>query len=1091
LAAAPSYTSSIGAEASRPRPHSFGSGRYRAIRLLGEGSNKKVYLARDTSLDRDVAIAVLRTEGLDEAGRARVRREAKAMARLGDHPNVVTVFDVGEENGQPFIVSQYMAGGTVEDLLARSANHRLPIDKVLNIALEACEALGHAHSCGIVHRDFKPGNIFLTQDGKCKLGDFGLALTIGQSRLTAANMIVGTVSYMPPEGILGRPLDARGDLYSLGATLYDMITGQPPFVGDDLRTILAQHLTAVPVPPSAIAPGTPRALDEIVLALLKKDPADRPPNAAAVRSTLRILAASPKTSMELLASSVVLERTNLSLHLTPAGTFSILFSDIENSTVMNERLGDQKFHEVLQAHNSIIRRQVESHRGFEVKSMGDGFMVTFSSARRALECAIGIQREFAAYDDQHPRHPIQVRIGLHVGEAIKEGGDFFGRSVNMAARIGAKAQGGTILVSSTFREVTEGSGGFRFDQGREFELQGFSGTHRLYQVAWRDEERTCPSCSKRIPASSHSCPNCSTLLPAMPFSPPPRPDEEAHAGICKKCGRGIPSDARFCPYCSADLTPRPALLVSADQTADFQPDPIAPALLLSDKQVAGFQPDPVASGQAWRASTLLAIGAISIVITGLGFAATYYYKVTYLPRQHAVAEAQAKTEQEAQAQAAAQEAEKRKAAAAADRTRREAEGKAASQQQAAAKARYAKLNAQLAKEVAALRQAKVGSETEKQLREDAISIALQMDPPPEIPEAARQLLRKADGTMNRATTSPDYRAAAEKYRRALWLTPWLALGYRRLAEAEEKAGNLEGAVGALNYYAVGMPETSDRAEVFKKVAAIQAQIEALKNEAERKQQAEAQAKLEASKKEAERKQQAEAQAKLEASKKEAVRKQQAEARAKLEASEKDLAEKQSEEKRDDNSADISTQASIEPTSRSPQVQAEPKPKQETPDPTAVCATSLRSKDYAAALPSCQKAAAHGDSHAQNNLGLMYQNGLGVPKDNAEALNWYRKAATQGNAAAQNSLGEVYLYGVGTRPNYIEALDWYQKAATQGVPNAMFSLGYMYEQGLGVEVNNTRAVEWYQKAARLGSADAKKRLGVETVPTNPAVYTPPP
>ena len=475
LAATPFSTSTIRPQAARPPSLSFGSGRYRAIRLLGEGSNKRVYLARDTSLDRDVAIAVLRTEGLDEAGCARVRREARAMARLGDHPNVVTVYDVGEENGQPFIVSQYMAGGTVEDLLARSANHRLPVDQVLKIALEACEALGHSHSCGIVHRDFKPGNIFLTQDGKCKLGDFGLALTIGQSRLTAVNIIVGTVSYMPPEGILGKPLDARGDLYSLGATLYDMITGQPPFVGDDLRTILAQHVNREPVPPSTLAPGTPRALDEIVLTLLKKDPAERPPNATAVRNRLRMLAASPKTSMELLASSVMLERPNLGLHLALGGTYSILFSDIENSTAMNEALGDQKFHEVLQMHNSIIRGQVESHGGFEVKSMGDGFMITFSSTRQALECAIGIQRQLAAYSDQHPRQPIRVRIGLHVGEAIKEGRDFFGRSVNMAARIGAKAQGGTILVSSTFKEVTEGSGGFRFDHGRAFELPGLFG----------------------------------------------------------------------------------------------------------------------------------------------------------------------------------------------------------------------------------------------------------------------------------------------------------------------------------------------------------------------------------------------------------------------------------------------------------------------------------------------------------------------------------------------------------------------------------------------------------------------------------------
>src|SRR5262245_232741 len=143
-------------------PSSFVGGRYRVERLLGEGGRKRVYLARDIRLERQVAVAVMKTEGLDTAGRERVRREAQAMARLGDHPNIVTVFDVAEQQGQPLLVSQYMAGGSVEHLLGKAEDHRLPVADTVHIAEQVCQALDFAHRHGIVHRDLKPGNVWLT-----------------------------------------------------------------------------------------------------------------------------------------------------------------------------------------------------------------------------------------------------------------------------------------------------------------------------------------------------------------------------------------------------------------------------------------------------------------------------------------------------------------------------------------------------------------------------------------------------------------------------------------------------------------------------------------------------------------------------------------------------------------------------------------------------------------------------------------------------------------------------------------------------------------------------------------------------------------
>ena len=269
-----------------PIPTSFVSGRYEVKRFLGEGGKKKVYLAHDTTLDRDVAFALIKTEGLDDAGRARVRREAQAMGRLGDNPHIVPIHDLGEEGEQPYIVSQFMSEGDVEGLIEKAENHRIPLDQALRIAIETCRGLEFAHTHDIVHRDLKPGNVWLTADGVAKIGDFGLAVATDRSRLTQEDMMVGTVSYMPPEQAMGGTVEARSDLYSLGAMLYEMVSGRPPFVGDDSVAIIGQHLNTLPVAPSWHNPECPQALEALILRLLEKDPSKRPASAQEVHSAL-------------------------------------------------------------------------------------------------------------------------------------------------------------------------------------------------------------------------------------------------------------------------------------------------------------------------------------------------------------------------------------------------------------------------------------------------------------------------------------------------------------------------------------------------------------------------------------------------------------------------------------------------------------------------------------------------------------------------------------------------------------------------------------------------------------------------------------
>jgi tetratricopeptide (TPR) repeat protein len=275
------------ANQSAPSPDSFANGRYTVKKFLGEGGKKKVYLAHDTLLDRDVAFALIKTEGLDDIGRDRIKREAQAMGRLGAHPHIVSVFDLGEEaNGQPYIVTELMKGGDVEGVIEKAPEHRPPLERTLQIGMEVCRGLEFAHSHGIVHRDLKPGNVWLAEDGTAKLGDFGLAVALDKTRLTQAGMMVGTVSYMPPEQATGGAVTPRSDLYSLGAMLYEMLTGRPPFLGEDSIAIIGQHLNTAPVSPTWHRPDCPPGLEALILRLLEKDPAKRPAAATEVRAVL-------------------------------------------------------------------------------------------------------------------------------------------------------------------------------------------------------------------------------------------------------------------------------------------------------------------------------------------------------------------------------------------------------------------------------------------------------------------------------------------------------------------------------------------------------------------------------------------------------------------------------------------------------------------------------------------------------------------------------------------------------------------------------------------------------------------------------------
>ena len=267
----------------------FASGRYVARRILGEGGQKIVYLVHDESLDRECALSLIKSELVDDEDRLRLRREAQAMAHLGAHSNIVTVHDFGEEDGRPYLVCEYVPAGDLRQELP-NAGVPLPLERALAIASDIARGLAVAHGRGVIHRDLKPANVWLCDDGSAKLGDFGLAFSLDRSRLTMAGTVMGTAAYLSPEQALGEPVTERSDLYSLGALLYEMVCGRPPFTDENATALIAQHINARPAAPSEHNRALPPALDALILRLLAKSPDERPPSAAALGEELRRIA---------------------------------------------------------------------------------------------------------------------------------------------------------------------------------------------------------------------------------------------------------------------------------------------------------------------------------------------------------------------------------------------------------------------------------------------------------------------------------------------------------------------------------------------------------------------------------------------------------------------------------------------------------------------------------------------------------------------------------------------------------------------------------------------------------------------------------
>ncbi|WP_405931739.1 protein kinase domain-containing protein [Streptomyces sp. NBC_00827] len=266
-------------------------GRYQLRDLLGEGGMASVHLAYDSVLDRQVAIKTLHTElGREQAFRERFRREAQSVAKL-THTNIVSVFDTGEDvlDGMttPYIVMEYVEGRPLGSVLDQDIAQygAMPADKALKITADVLAALEISHEMGLVHRDIKPGNVMMTKRGVVKVMDFGIARAMqsGVTSMTQTGMVVGTPQYLSPEQALGRGVDARSDLYSVGIMLFQLTTGRLPFEADSPLAIAYAHVQEQPVAPSSVNRSLPPAVDALVARALKKNPNERFPSAEAMR----------------------------------------------------------------------------------------------------------------------------------------------------------------------------------------------------------------------------------------------------------------------------------------------------------------------------------------------------------------------------------------------------------------------------------------------------------------------------------------------------------------------------------------------------------------------------------------------------------------------------------------------------------------------------------------------------------------------------------------------------------------------------------------------------------------------------------------
>jgi YVTN family beta-propeller protein len=432
---------------------------YRIEAVLGHGSMGTVYSALDTGLDRRVALKVLTPELYrDERFRERFLRESKLAASL-EHPHIVPIYAAGEADGSLYLAMRYIEGRDLSALLKSLG--RLDPERTLAIVRQVASALDVAHARGLVHRDVKPANILLTRHGGdgdyAYLCDFGLAKhTSTVSSLTGSRAIVGTVDYLAPEQIEGKPVDGRVDVYALGCVLYECLAGVPPFErGNELAALLA-HVSDPPPAPSERRAELPEQFDAVVATALAKD------------RDLRYAACTELVEATEAALSGETPAAPAPARTAAEAVRTFLFADVRGYTAYTREQGDEAAAALAGAFASIVEQLAPKHAGTLQELRGDEALVVFDSARQALRFALALQHDVVEAELPRP-----VGIGLDAGEAMPVEGGFRGGALNRAARLCALARPGEVLATDAVRELAGASEGVAYGFRRAERLKGY------------------------------------------------------------------------------------------------------------------------------------------------------------------------------------------------------------------------------------------------------------------------------------------------------------------------------------------------------------------------------------------------------------------------------------------------------------------------------------------------------------------------------------------------------------------------------------------------------------------------------------------
>ncbi len=462
---------------------------------VGAGGMAVVFRARDERLGRLVALKVLAPAlAADAEFRQRFLRESRAAAAVDD-PHIIPVYEAGEADGVLFIAMRYVPGSDVHTLVQREGP--LSAGRAAAIISAVASALDAAHAAGLVHRDVKPANMLMDaragRPDHVYLSDFGLSKpALAATGLTRTGQFLGTLDYVAPEQLGGQPVDGRTDQYALACAAFELLAGSPPFQREDALAVMYGHISQPPPLLTAERPDLPAAADQVLARALAKAPADRyatccefadalreslglppyaqVPGAVGAQSAQAGRPAAPQTiirtgpgagedavAAEDAEDGAARGQSGPGAATTvaelPTGTLTMLFSDIEGSTVLVRRLGD-RYGETLSAQRTLLRAAFRSFGGRELSTEGDSFFVVFESAIAAVGCCVAGQRALAGHD-WPGGEPVRVRMGLHSGEPTRHEDNYVGLDVHRAARIAAAAHGGQVVLSDATRLLVE------------------------------------------------------------------------------------------------------------------------------------------------------------------------------------------------------------------------------------------------------------------------------------------------------------------------------------------------------------------------------------------------------------------------------------------------------------------------------------------------------------------------------------------------------------------------------------------------------------------------------------------------------------